>query len=393
VEFCPENFSGTTIAQRPTVVLDLDHQKTFWTMMMGMRKSKANLQTTRSGRGFSTIELVIVATILTIVTGFGVMGISRAKASIRLSGAAREYASYIERARLYSIRSHAESASERANVAINESKTGYTVNLDLDGDGVLDTRDIPLPGGVKFGTQETIGFDWRGRTWNTAGAVTRSNAQVSITLTNDIDTVSVDVTGSGDVTIDSAVFDDEVPSVTLNVGNLAGGASATPTPSSVASSTPTPDASATPNSGGTPLATPTPDLGGGLAGNATPTPTSTPTPTPTATPTATPTPTPTATPTPTPTPEVCSLTSDQVLVILHQDGSTTIKVSHSSSSSQTITATSSKPSDLQVSPNNQAVSAGGTASFTVKSKKSIGVYSVTFSTGCGTKTVPVTVIL
>jgi hypothetical protein len=355
--------------------------------MMGMRKSKANLQTTRNGRGFSTIELVIVATLITIVTGFGVMGINRAKASIRLSGAAREYASYIERARLYSIRSHAETASERANVAIDENKTGYTVNLDLDGDGVLDTRTIPLPNGVKFGTQETIGFDWRGRTWNTSGAVTRSNAQVSITLTNDIDTVSVDVTGSGDVTIDSAVFDDEVPNVTLNVSNLAGGATATSTPTSVASSTPTPDATATPG-GSTSTATPTPSPSG-VAGNPTPTPSSTPTPTPT----ATPTPTPTATPTPTPTPEVCSLSSDQVLVILHLDGSATIKVSHSSSSSQTINASSSKPSDLQVSPNNQAVSPGGTASFTVKSKKSIGVYSVTFSTGCGSKTVPVTVIL
>jgi hypothetical protein len=75
------------------------------------------------------------------------------------------------------------------------------------------------------------------------------------------------------------------------------------------------------------------------------------------------------------------------------DGSATIKISHSSSSNQTITATSSKSSDLQVSPNNQSVPAGGSASFTVKSKKSMGIYSVTFSTGCGSKTIPVTVIL
>src|SRR6185295_7805410 len=95
----------------------LDHKKTFWTMMIRMRKSKANLNTTHAGGGFSTVELVIVATVLTIVSGFGLMGINRAKASIRLSGAAREYASYIEKARLYSIRSHAESAGERANVS------------------------------------------------------------------------------------------------------------------------------------------------------------------------------------------------------------------------------------------------------------------------------------
>jgi Tfp pilus assembly protein FimT len=354
---------------------------------MRMRKSKANLNMTRTDDGFSTIELVIVVTILTIVTGFGVMGINRAKASIRLSGAAREYASYIERARLYSIRSHAETADERANVTINDGATSYNVSMDLDGDGVLDTRTIPLPDGVKFGTVETIGFDWRGRTWNTAGAVTRSNAQVSITLTNDIDTVSVDVTGSGDVTIDSAVFDDEVPSVTLNVGDLAASATSSSTPATTASSTPTPGSSATP-AGSTPTVIPTPDLGGVL-GNPSPTPTSTPTPTPT----ATPTPTPRATATPTPTPEVCSVTADQIAVILHMDGSATIKISTSSSSSQTISATSSKPSDLQVSPNNQTVSAGGTVSFTLKSKKSVGIYSVTFSTGCGSKTVPVTVIL
>jgi hypothetical protein len=356
-------------------------------MMMGM--SKANLQTTRNG--FSTVELVIVATILTIVTSFGVMGISRAKASVRLSGAAREYASYIERARLYSIRSHAETADERANVVINDDKLSYNVSMDLDGDGVLDTRTIPLPSGVRFDVvqAETIGFDWRGRTWNTAGATTRSNAQVSITLTNDIDRVSVDVTGSGDVTIDSAVFDDEVPNVHLNIGDLASSATSTSTPVSTSTPAASPSPTATPAS--SPLATPTPDPGTGLSGNATPTPTPSSTPTPTPTPRATPTPRPTATPTP--TPEVCTVATDQILLLLHLDGSTTIKVSHSSSNSQTISASSSKSSDLQVSPNNQSVSAGGTATFTVKSKKSIGVYSVTFTTGCGSKTVPVTVIL
>jgi prepilin-type N-terminal cleavage/methylation domain-containing protein len=354
-------------------------------MMMVM--SKANSKTMRTGGGFSAIELLVVVTILSIVTGFGVMGIKNAKASIRLSGAAREYASYIERARVHSIRSHANEASERANVAINENQTSYNVNFDLDGDGTLDTRTIPLPSGVTFKTVETIAFDWRGRTWNTAGGLTMANAQVSIILQNEIGTASVDVTGSGDVTIDSAVFDDKVPEVSLKIGDLAAGATPTPTPDPLATPTPTPtpDPSATPISTN-PSPTPTPD-NGGVVSNPTPTPASTPTPTPT------PTPRPTATPTPTPTPEICTLTADQALVIIHQDGSTTIKISHSSSSSQTISASSSKPSDLQVTPNNQSVSAGGSATFTLKSKKSIGIFSVTFSTGCGSKTIPVTVTL
>ena len=355
-----------------------------------MVKSKANLQTTRTARGFSVIELVIVVTILSIITGFGVMGIKNAKASIRLSGAAREYASYIEKARVYSIRTHADDASQRANVAINDNQTSYNVNLDLDGDGTLDTRTIPLPDGVEFKTVETIAFDWRGRTWNTAGGVTMPNAQVSIVLKNEIGTMSVDVTGSGDVTIDSAVFDDEVPDVNLNIGDLASGATPTPTPLSTATPESTPDSSATPDTTTSPSPTPTPDSSD-LSGNPTPTPSSTPTPTPT--PKATPSPKPTATPTPTPTPEVCSLTADQVLVIMHLNGSATIKITLNSSSTQTISASSSKSSDLQVTPNNQSVTAGGSATFTLKSKKSIGVYSVTFSTGCGSKTVPVTVIL
>jgi len=191
-----------------------------------MNKNKAKHNTLRSG--YSTIELLITAAILTTITAFGVMGISHAKGSIRLSGAAREYASYIEKARTFSIRSHADDASERASITINDDKTSYTVTMDLDGDGDMDTRTIPLPDGVEFVTVETIAFDWRGRTWNTVGATTMSNAQVSITLKNSTGSVLVDVTGSGDVTIDSKVFDDAVPSVNLNVTDLTASASATP---------------------------------------------------------------------------------------------------------------------------------------------------------------------
>src|SRR5690349_20468671 len=153
---------------------------------------KANKHTKRSGRGFSTIEMVITATVLAIVTGLGVMGISRAKASVRLSGSAREYASYIEKARVYSIRRHADNAATQANIAINDDKTSYNVTMDLDGDGGMDTRTINLPSGITFETVETIGFDWRGRTMSTVGGSTTPNAQVSITLKNGSDAISID---------------------------------------------------------------------------------------------------------------------------------------------------------------------------------------------------------
>ena len=79
---------------------------------------------------------------------------------------------------------------------------------------------------------------------------------------------------------------------------------------------------------------------------------------------------------------------------MSMEGTTTIKVSHDSMTSVSISGTSSKPSDLQVTPGGaQTVGAGSTTTFTLKSKKSMGVYSVTFGSNCGSKVVPVTVAL
>src|ERR1700752_243999 len=196
---------------------------------MRMKKSKEK-KPRRRGWCFPTIELLITVAIVTIVSVFGVMGIPRAKANIRLSGAAREYASYVEKARTLSIRNHADDASERATVAINASKTSYDVTMDFDGDGNMDTRTITLPSDVQFDNVETISFDWRGRTWNTVGGITTSNAQVSIRLKNGIQTVSIDVTGSGGSNSASQVFYESVPNVNLQAGELSSGGAPTPPP-------------------------------------------------------------------------------------------------------------------------------------------------------------------
>jgi len=358
--------------------------------MMDLQKTKAP-SNTRKCNGFTMVEIVIMAAIISIVTAFGLLGITRARASVRLSGAAREYATYIEKARMHSIRSHADDESERASVAISEAKSSYDVTMDLDGNGSMDTKTITLPDDVSFETVETIGFDWRGRTLSTVGGITTSNAQVSIRLKNGNDSVSVDVTGSGDITIDSRVFDDSVPNVSLRVGDLASGATPTPTP--IEGATPDPAATPTPDLGGTATPTPTPPLSDGTL----------PVPTPTpkdnsgngnGSPSATPTPTPKPTATPTPTPVPCTITTDPSSISLGFDGTATIKVSHDGNSSISISGTSSKPADLQVTPGGaQTVGAGSAVTFTLKSKKALGVYNVTFSSGCGSKTVPVVVLL
>jgi len=79
-------------------------------------------------------------------------------------------------------------------------------------------------------------------------------------------------------------------------------------------------------------------------------------------------------------------------VTMGTDGTATVTVKHGSTGSVSITGNSSKASDLQVTPNNaQTVAAGGSATFTIKSKKATGTYSATFSASCGEKAITVTV--
>ena len=341
----------------------------------------------RTNGGFSVVELLATAVVLTVVTSAGVMGITRARASVRIAGAAREFGAYVEKARIQSIRSHADDADERARVVINDDQTSYTVMIDLDGDGVLDTKTITLPGGVSFVDAETIAFDWRGRTWHTFGTNTKANAQVSIVLKDDYETVSIDVTGSGDITINSAVFDDEVPNVTLKVDDLAT-ATPTPTPVEIPTATPTPEAVGTPDNTANPDPTPLPipDIGDIIP---VPTPTPRAVPTPSATPT--PRPTPDVVPTPTPVPTVCTLTADKGLVLLGSNGSTKISIGHNAGVSLKVTATSSDPTNLQINPDSLTVGSGSTGEFQIKAKKSLSTYTATFSTSCGTKVVTVVV--
>ena len=90
---------------------------------------------------------------------------------------------------------------------------------------------------------------------------------------------------------------------------------------------------------------------------------------------------------------VCNITTDKVAIVMAQEGTTTVKVSQDGTSSVSVSASSSKPSDLQVSPGgSQSVGVGSSVTFTIKSKKSSGTYYVTFTSGCGTKAVPVVVL-
>jgi Tfp pilus assembly protein FimT len=365
-------------------------------MLKRMRRNPTNAHATRRREsGFSLLQLLVVLATITIVSTFAVVGIGRARSAMRLSASERELAGYLEQARTDSIRRHASSPVNagdpdlRATISVpaNGGST-YTVTMDFDKDGVLDApRTITLQDGVTFsGNAHTITFDWRGRT----------SGEVSIGLINELGSTSnINITGSGDITLNTEVFQDQdIPSITLNNNSVSGDVivdsppdgynseTTTPTP------TPTSGATPTPTPGGTTNPTPTPTPSGGTS-----TPTPTPTPIVTINPTPVPTPTIQATPVPTPTPVLCSISVSPNSLSLPENGGGTISVTvNNLIGTGTVSASSSNSGQLQVSPSSRSVSTGGgTVTFGITVKKQDASVTITTSPSCGSQTVPVTV--
>lgn len=332
-------------------------------------------QTTSRERGFTIIQVLITVAIIAVVSTFGVMAIASARASFRLSGASRELAGYLEKARSNAIR-----RNDATSVTIVNA-TSYTVTLDSDGDGVTETRTITLQEGVFFdpgsiGTSAV--FDWRGRVPNQLGIVLRNNHDGRS---------SINLSGAGDVTLDDEIFQDgRIGDITLNTNAPDGVASPTPygspgaTPYPTATPTPTP-LPATPTPTPLPTATPTPNP------NATPGPTPSPTPIPA---TPTPTPYPTATPTPEPTPIPCSLTAPSSLTFAKNKSPKTFSISVANGRASVISAAASGKIS-GITPASTTVTGGSTILYTVTYGSGNGTGTITITSVCGNRSIPVTV--
>ncbi|HBB89593.1 MAG TPA: hypothetical protein DC047_18460, partial [Blastocatellia bacterium] len=171
---------------------------------------------------------MITLAIIAIVTTFGILGIRTARAETRVQNSTRRFALYVEKARGDSIRRHAAPGSEAFVQTFGEGTTTFNVRMDFDGSGTLQTRTFSLDSGVSFNNvAQTATFDWRGR------VVERLVFQII----NEARSLPVDVSGSGDITVNDQVFsDDEIPGITLAAvtNDVVPDATPTPTP------TPTP---------------------------------------------------------------------------------------------------------------------------------------------------------
>lgn len=346
-------------------------------------KLRANRKT-RNGRrttdGFTLLQAIIVMAVAMIVSGATILSIRAGRPGIQLANSAHQLAGWLERARADSVRRRPAPGDE-SRVEILDTRN-YRVTMGFGGSGILTSRDFTLEGDVVFTTDPVIiAFDWRGRP--TLGT------EVTLALQNSSGTTQVDVTGSGDVTVGSEIFQDEaIPSINLNE-NMSSDADVSPDPITPPYPTPTPELEQDP--------TPTPPEGGDTDSTPTPTPTPTPhgnpngSPSPRAgTPSPTPTPTPTPTPNPSPTPEGCSpAISPSSMSIGKNGGSAPVSLTLGSIAG---TVTSSAADNLTVSPTSAIFASGATKTFTITSNNNTrGVFTVTFNTPCGSSLVVVTV--
>jgi prepilin-type N-terminal cleavage/methylation domain-containing protein len=165
-----------------------------------------------SATGLSLPELLIVIAIVGIVSSFAVLSVQKSNKGFKLAGATRTLSTYLEKARVDSVRRHGG-----ASININ-STTSYTVNIDFGGTGTPIARTITLPEGTSLRytlppaatsidpstTPITIAYDWRGRAGTTILlTLTDSTAGVgsSTVVVGPAGDVSTDTTVTGPVTV------------------------------------------------------------------------------------------------------------------------------------------------------------------------------------------------
>src|ERR671926_642691 len=149
----------------------------------------------QENRGAGMVELVIVVAIVSIISAFAVVQIRSSRSALRVQNSIRQLASYMEKARVDAVRRHGTTS-----VTFTDTRT-YSVTMDFNNGGTTSTRTYTFQDDVRIASSElpNVTFNWRGRTL-TAGTSCVTTFSVSDSLGNGL---SVDVSGSGDVTVEN----------------------------------------------------------------------------------------------------------------------------------------------------------------------------------------------
>lgn len=167
---------------------------------------KVEIGNRRSDRGAGMVELAIVLAIVGIASTVALLQVRSSRSALRVQNSVRQLASYMEKARVDAVRRHGTST-----VTFSDTRT-YSVTMDFNGSGSTSTRTFTFQDDVRLASSElpNVTFNWRGRTL-TAGSSCVTTFAVSDTLDHGL---SVDVSGSGDVTVENQ--QPTLPNVTYN---------------------------------------------------------------------------------------------------------------------------------------------------------------------------------
>ena len=282
------------------------------------------LEQLNNERGAGIVELVIVLAIAGIIATFTIIQLRTSRSAVRVQNSVRQLASFMEKARIDAVRRHGTST-----VSFSDTRT-YSVTMDFNSSGSPTTRTFTFQEGVNLASSElpNVTFNWRGRTL-TSGASCVTTFAVSDTMNNGL---SVDVSGSGDVTVENQ--QPTLPNVTYN--------NTVNSSDNINSRLVVTGATTTDN-------TPCMDLsGGGIGADS--------------------------------GPPSCSLHVNSSSISIKKNGGGTGSVLLSINNPSLVVA--SFPSNLTVSPASQTVSSG--QSFSIVSKNTLrGPYNVTFTSQCG----------
>ncbi len=360
-------------------------------------------------RGFTMVEMLIIVALIATLSTFAFMGIVEARAKMRLSSSARQFAAYLEKARGDAVRRH---GTATVRMLGSGGATSYEVTMDFDGDGTVETsetRTFSLEDGIRFtNSATTVTFDWRGRT----GKQEVFQLQYGNNDDDESTQIPIDVTGSGDITLANEKFlDSEIPTVTLNTSvsgdttpDAPPGAPTTPPSPPPAPPNPPPSDPAPPSppdpvppSPPSPPAPPAPPSPPSPPDPVPPSPPSPPSP---PAPPSPPDPVPPSPPPPSPPAPVCGMTLSTGSLSLSQGnpsgrtGTVTVTLANTGGGSRTITATGT---NLTISVSPSSVSGDGSTIVTITAKSGIGnrgtfTVSISADPACGsTQTVSVTV--
>jgi type II secretory pathway pseudopilin PulG len=118
--------------------------------------------------GVTVIDLLIAVAMIGVITGFLLVNYFQGRRAIDRTKTAVEFANYLQKARLDSMRRSAKDIDEMAQVRVFNRRF-YSVALDADGDGQLDiplVMTLPAEQGVEINGPfpKTFIFDWLGQT-------------------------------------------------------------------------------------------------------------------------------------------------------------------------------------------------------------------------------------